>query len=46
MGCKKVESSGYSYCIRKVTGQSQITVEFVIFPDFFKMDREKQEEDM
>ena len=51
VGCKigvnyrhfKIEASGYQYCIRKVTGYSEMTFEFVILPAFFEIEREKQE---
>ena len=42
----KFEASGDHQCSRKVTGKSEITVDFVISTTFFEIEREKQEEEV
>ena len=43
--CLKFESPGSHYCIRKVTGQSEMTFEFLVSPTFFEVVMDEQEED-
>ena len=40
----KFEASEDQYCIRKVTGHSEMADDFVILPTLFEIEREKQEE--